>query len=40
MAADIAPMPTKEIVSPVPVLNPWTFSAAKADIALTCRFVR
>jgi hypothetical protein len=28
MAADIAPMPTKEIVSPVPVLNPWTFSAA------------
>jgi hypothetical protein len=21
-------MPTKEIVSPVPVLNPWTFSAA------------
>ena len=27
MAADLAPMPTKAIISPAPVLNPWTFSA-------------
>ena len=27
MAADIVPMPTKAIVSPAPVINPWTFSA-------------
>jgi hypothetical protein len=26
IAADIAPMPTKAVVSPSPVLNPWTFS--------------
>jgi hypothetical protein len=26
MAADIAPMPTKAIISTAPVLNPWTFN--------------
>ena len=26
MAADLTPMPTKAIVPPAPVLNPWTFS--------------
>ena len=27
MAADLTPMPTKAIVRPAPVLNPWTFTA-------------
>jgi len=27
LAADLAPMPTKAIIAPAPVLNPWTFSA-------------
>jgi hypothetical protein len=26
MAADLAPMPTKAIIAPAPVLNPWTFT--------------
>jgi hypothetical protein len=27
IAADLAPMPTKAIIAPTPVLNPWTYSA-------------